>query len=235
MLRTVAVLMCALLCALWGVKSSLSLKIRRDMLCAVTEGVERLSVGMEHTNRPLATLLYGCGHGRAQPLFSAVADNLLCGMGGADAWTEAIGRMPTGLTEEDIAILTDFSLTLGQSTDGCSAAIPRWRWQACALPAPRPRMPMPPRGAYTAPWARCWARAWRYCYGRRYGVMEVEMLFKIAGVGIVAAIVTQMLKQSGRDEMATIAAIAGLIIGLMMMLDMVEELFTNVRAVFNLY
>ncbi len=65
--------------------------------------------------------------------------------------------------------------------------------------------------------------------------MEVEMLFKIAGVGIVAAIVTQLLKQSGRDEMATIAAIAGLIIGLMMMLDMVEELFTNVRAVFNLY
>ena len=65
--------------------------------------------------------------------------------------------------------------------------------------------------------------------------MEVEMLFTIAGVGIVAAIVTQLLKQSGRDEMATIAAIAGLIIGLMMMLDMVEELFTNVRAVFNLY
>lgn len=66
-------------------------------------------------------------------------------------------------------------------------------------------------------------------------VMDVEMLFKIAGVGIVAAVVTQLLKQSGRDEMATIAAIAGLIIGLMMMLDMVEELFSSVRAVFNLY
>ena len=65
--------------------------------------------------------------------------------------------------------------------------------------------------------------------------MDVEMLFKIAGVGIVAAVVTQLLKQSGRDEMATIAAIAGLIIGLTMMLDMVEELFTSVRAVFNLY
>ncbi len=65
--------------------------------------------------------------------------------------------------------------------------------------------------------------------------MDVEMLFKIAGVGIVAAVVTQLLKQSGRDEMATIAAIAGLIIGLMMMLDMVEELFSSVRAVFNLY
>ena len=65
--------------------------------------------------------------------------------------------------------------------------------------------------------------------------MNVEMLFKIAGVGIVAAVVTQLLKQSGRDEMATIAAIAGLIIGLMMMLEMVEELFNSVRAVFNLY
>ena len=61
------------------------------------------------------------------------------------------------------------------------------------------------------------------------------MLFKIAGVGLVAAVVTQLLKQSGRDEMATIAAIAGLIIGLTMMLDMVEELFNSVRAVFNLY
>lgn len=65
--------------------------------------------------------------------------------------------------------------------------------------------------------------------------MEVGILFKIAGVGIVSAVVTQLLKQSGRDEMATIAAIAGLIIGLMMMLDMVEELFNSVREVFNLY
>ena len=65
--------------------------------------------------------------------------------------------------------------------------------------------------------------------------MDVNMLFKIAGVGIVTAVVTQLLKQSGRDDMATIAAIAGLIIGLMMMLDMVEELFASVRAVFNLY
>ena len=65
-------------------------------------------------------------------------------------------------------------------------------------------------------------------------MIDVEMLFKIAGVGIIAAVVTQVLKQSGRDEMATIAAIAGLIIGLMMMLDMVEELFDSVRAVFNL-
>ena len=65
--------------------------------------------------------------------------------------------------------------------------------------------------------------------------MGGEILFKIASVGVIAAIVTQLLKQSGRDEIATIAAIAGLIIGLLMMLDMVEELLNSVRQVFNLY
>ena len=56
--------------------------------------------------------------------------------------------------------------------------------------------------------------------------MGVEVLFKIASVGVIAAIVAQLLKQSGRDEIATIAAIAGLIIG---------PLFDSVRQVFNLY
>ena len=65
--------------------------------------------------------------------------------------------------------------------------------------------------------------------------MDVEMLFRIAGVGIIAAAITQLLKQSGRDEMATIAAICGLIIGLTMMLGMISELFDNVRSVFNFY
>ena len=65
--------------------------------------------------------------------------------------------------------------------------------------------------------------------------MGVEVLFKIASVGVIAAIVAQLLKQSGRDEIATIVAIAGLIIGLLMMLDMIEALFDSVRQVFNLY
>ena len=65
--------------------------------------------------------------------------------------------------------------------------------------------------------------------------MGVEVLFKIASMGVIAAIVAHPLQQSGRDDMATIAAIAGLIIGLLMMLDMIEALFDSVRQVFNLY
>ena len=65
--------------------------------------------------------------------------------------------------------------------------------------------------------------------------MEVDILFKIAGVVIITAVVTQLLKQTGRDEMSMIATIAGLIIGLLMVLGMIEELFDSVRQVFKLY
>ena len=65
--------------------------------------------------------------------------------------------------------------------------------------------------------------------------MSVDLIFRIAGVGIIVAVITQLLKQSGRDDMATIAGIAGLIIGLLMMLDMVSNLFESVKNVFNLY
>ena len=65
--------------------------------------------------------------------------------------------------------------------------------------------------------------------------MEVDILFKIAGVGIITAVVTQLLKQTGRDEMSMIATIAGLIIGLLMVMGMIEELFDSVRQVFKLY
>ncbi len=65
--------------------------------------------------------------------------------------------------------------------------------------------------------------------------MSIDILFKIAGVGILVAVIAQLLKQSGRDEMATIAAIVGLIIGLLMMLDMIGNLFESVRQVFQLY
>ena len=64
--------------------------------------------------------------------------------------------------------------------------------------------------------------------------MDVEILFKIAGVGIITAVVVQLLKQSGRDEMSMVATIAGLIIGLLMVLGMIDELFTSVRQVFKL-
>lgn len=65
--------------------------------------------------------------------------------------------------------------------------------------------------------------------------MDVTMLFKIAGLGILASIIVTVLKQSGREELATVAVIVGLIIGTLMMLSMVTSLLDTVRTVFSLY
>lgn len=65
--------------------------------------------------------------------------------------------------------------------------------------------------------------------------MGIEVVFKIAGIGIVIAIICQLLKQTGRDDMAMLAALAGLVITLMMIIDLIGTLFENVRQVFQLY
>lgn len=65
--------------------------------------------------------------------------------------------------------------------------------------------------------------------------MGIDLIFKIAGIGIVVAVITQLLKQTGRDELATLAAVVGLVITLMMVINVISTLFDSVRRVFDLY
>ena len=65
--------------------------------------------------------------------------------------------------------------------------------------------------------------------------MDISMVFRIAGIGILVAVITQLLKQTGRDDMALLAAITGLVIALMMVVNLVGDLFDNLRRIFNLY
>ena len=65
--------------------------------------------------------------------------------------------------------------------------------------------------------------------------MGIDLLFRIAGIGLMVAVLVQVLKQSGRDEIATPAALAGLVIVLLMIVDQVASLFDNVRRLFQLY
>ena len=65
--------------------------------------------------------------------------------------------------------------------------------------------------------------------------MGIEIVFKIAGIGILIAITCQLLKQTGRDDMAMLAALAGLIITLMMVVDLIRTLFDSVKQIFQLY
>ncbi len=65
--------------------------------------------------------------------------------------------------------------------------------------------------------------------------MGIEIIFKIAAIGIVVAIVAQVLKSAGKDEIATLSTLAGLIVVLLIVIDLVSELFSSVQNLFYLY
>ncbi|MDF2546475.1 stage III sporulation protein AC [Anaerosolibacter sp.] len=64
---------------------------------------------------------------------------------------------------------------------------------------------------------------------------NVDLIFKIAGIGILLAVLHQVLTRSGRDEMATMTTLAGIIVVLFMVIQLVNDLFTTVRTMFQLY
>ena len=65
--------------------------------------------------------------------------------------------------------------------------------------------------------------------------VQVELLFQIAGVGLLTTVVASILQRSGRDELATLSTVAGLAIVLLMVVNLVSELFSSVRSIFQLY
>ena len=65
--------------------------------------------------------------------------------------------------------------------------------------------------------------------------MDIDLIFKIAAIGILIAILNVLLTKAGREEIATMTTIAGLIIVLLMVVDLVSNLFESVRRIFNLY
>ena len=63
--------------------------------------------------------------------------------------------------------------------------------------------------------------------------MEIDLIFKIAGVGIIVAILGQLLKRSERDEQALMITIAGLVIVMVMLVSEIAELFDTVKSSFG--
>ena len=64
--------------------------------------------------------------------------------------------------------------------------------------------------------------------------MDVDMIFRIAAIGIIVAILNQLLVRSGREEQALLTTIAGLVVALMMIISQISELFTTVKNTFGL-
>lgn len=64
--------------------------------------------------------------------------------------------------------------------------------------------------------------------------VDIDIIFKIAGIGIIITIVCQVLKKAERDDMATIVSLVGIVIVLAVVIDMIADLFANIRNIFNL-
>lgn len=75
----------------------------------------------------------------------------------------------------------------------------------------------------------------RLCAGSTIHIndMEIDLIFKIAAIGIITSILNQVLARSGRDEQAMMTTLAGLVVVLMMVAKEISELFELVKDLFD--
>ena len=64
-------------------------------------------------------------------------------------------------------------------------------------------------------------------------IINVELIFKIAAIGIIVTILNQLLTKSGREEQATMVTLAGLIVVLVVIVNEIAALFDTIRSVFG--
>ncbi len=74
------------------------------------------------------------------------------------------------------------------------------------------------------------ADAWK----GRGTAMDIDLIFKIAGTGIIVAVLNLVLKRAEREEQAMMTTLAGLVVVLMLLVDQIGTLFERVKAVFGL-
>ena len=64
--------------------------------------------------------------------------------------------------------------------------------------------------------------------------MEITLIVKIASIGILTAVISMLLKRAGKEEIATVVSVVGLVIALVMMLDSIAQLYETFKTLFNL-
>ena len=64
-------------------------------------------------------------------------------------------------------------------------------------------------------------------------MIDIDLIFKIAAVGIIVSILNQVLVRTGREEQATMTSLAGLVVGLMIVVQRIADLFELVKTLFH--
>ena len=63
--------------------------------------------------------------------------------------------------------------------------------------------------------------------------MDVDLIFKIAAIGIIVAVLNQLLVRSGREEQAMMTTLAGLVVVMMILVQEISDLFTLIKSLFG--
>ncbi|MDD6040230.1 MAG: stage III sporulation protein AC [Clostridia bacterium] len=66
-------------------------------------------------------------------------------------------------------------------------------------------------------------------------MVQVDLLFKLAGLGVVVAVLSQVLTRAGREELSTLVTVVGLVIALFLVVNLISDLFSSLRSIFSLY
>jgi len=69
---------------------------------------------------------------------------------------------------------------------------------------------------------------------RRWLPMEIDLVFKIAAIGIIVAVLNQLLIRSGREDQAMMTTLAGLVVVLSMLVQQISALFVTIQSLFDL-
>ncbi|MBP1925430.1 stage III sporulation protein AC [Sedimentibacter acidaminivorans] len=65
--------------------------------------------------------------------------------------------------------------------------------------------------------------------------MDIDIIFKVGAIGILVAVFNQILSRTGRDEQAMFITLAGVIVVMALIINMMNDLFIEVKTIFNLY
>lgn len=64
--------------------------------------------------------------------------------------------------------------------------------------------------------------------------MDIDFIFKIAGIGILVTVISQVLSRAGREDIAMLASLSGLVVVLLMVVNMISQFFSSIRSAFAL-
>ena len=64
--------------------------------------------------------------------------------------------------------------------------------------------------------------------------MDVDIVFRVAGVGIIVTVIGQVLARAGRDDIAMLATLSGLVVVLFMVVNLISDFFQDIRTLFAL-